>query len=255
MLPLKTYKITDLLDRSKGSKIFLNDEIDSIGVIYSLFNTKEGKHYVGSTIDLWGRLYNGKGSHILDIRKERHRFINFNNIDDFNLLIWEIEEDNDLLRYKELYYIKELKALTEGYNRSSNTGVNTPNKFKKIKIIKPHPYHESNYDILISNGDEIKVINNHESIPEGFRIISGLEFITLNLDDSIQTEESYLVWITDGVTERRIKNTEIIPNNWRLGRCNIDDGFAWITNGVDNKKLRPYELKPKGWYYGMTTNK
>lgn len=63
--------------------------------------------------------------------------------------------------------------------------------------------------------------------------------------------------INNGITNKRIYPTEIIPEGWVKGliRPNGPKGRIWITNGVDSKMIKPEEIIPDGWLKGRTVNK
>ena len=73
-------------------------------------------------------------------------------------------------------------------------------------------------------------------------------------------------WITDGVTDTKIKNTDDIPLGWNVGRSwknlNPHRGFGnrsntgriCITDGSARQYIFPGEVVPAGWIKGQPTN-
>lgn len=67
-------------------------------------------------------------------------------------------------------------------------------------------------------------------------------------------------WINDGVTNKRIRKDDKIPNGWKSGRlCEASKSFKeslagtkWITNGVDNRRINPEHNIPNGWRFGRS---
>ena len=84
------------------------------------------------------------------------------------------------------------------------------------------------------------------------------------------------IWITNGVENKKIKDKDLIPNGWRIGRIlgsefgklmsnklkgtrignqNTQYGTCWITNGIESKKVKKTETIPDGWKLGRKMNK
>lgn len=84
------------------------------------------------------------------------------------------------------------------------------------------------------------------------------------------------IWVTNGVENKKIKDKDLIPNGWRIGRIlgsefgklmsnklkgtrigsqNTQYGTCWITNGIESKKVKKTETIPDGWKLGRKMNK
>jgi hypothetical protein len=72
------------------------------------------------------------------------------------------------------------------------------------------------------------------------------------------------IWITNGITQKRIHKTEIIPNGWNKGRLDKEmyiksmsivglksKDTIWITDGLKNKKINKNDNIPDGWKKGF----
>jgi len=83
-------------------------------------------------------------------------------------------------------------------------------------------------------------------------------------------------WINNGIENKKIKNTDDIPNGWKIGRIfdklfgkivseklkgtgignnNSQFGTCWITNGVENRKIKKDSILPDGWNLGRKIKK
>lgn len=61
------------------------------------------------------------------------------------------------------------------------------------------------------------------------------------------------IWITNGILNRLINNTDIIPIEWIRGLTNKykSNQRHWITNGTNNRKIDKTTVIPIGWEKGM----
>jgi hypothetical protein len=83
-------------------------------------------------------------------------------------------------------------------------------------------------------------------------------------------------WINNEIENKKIINTEVVPDGWNLGRKmgksfgeliskklkgtgvginNSQFGKCWITNGTENKKIKKTDLIPNGWVLGRRMKK
>jgi hypothetical protein len=83
-------------------------------------------------------------------------------------------------------------------------------------------------------------------------------------------------WINNGIENKKIINTEVVPDGWNLGRKmgksfgelmskklkgtgmgvnNSQFGKCWITNGTENKTIKKIDLIPNGWVLGRKIKK
>lgn len=91
--------------------------------VYALINKKEDKIYVGSTVTSLGeRLFINGSSHAFMFRRNKHRFINNDNIEDFECLILEYGKID--VRDLEKKYVMILKSCESeyGYNLTTTGG-------------------------------------------------------------------------------------------------------------------------------------
>lgn len=109
-------ELRDLLQYGVGLQFLRDNDIDGrVPVVYSIHNKKLNKYYVGSTVNMCMRLYNYIKSHIYRIRKSCHRFVTLDNIDEFELLILD-KTDEEELRNREVEYIELYDSYNSGYN-------------------------------------------------------------------------------------------------------------------------------------------
>ncbi len=71
------------------------------------------------------------------------------------------------------------------------------------------------------------------------------------------------MWITNGISSKKIKKDQEIPDGWRSGRIYLTYkkvnktgtdhphyGTKWITDGISNKKIKKGQDVPDGWRSG-----
>lgn len=58
------------------------------------------------------------------------------------------------------------------------------------------------------------------------------------------------LWITNGSEDRRLRQSEEIPDGWRYGRSVIFE-FMWINDGKVQKRVHPDFPIPEGWKRGI----
>ena len=135
--------------------------------------------------------------------------------------------------------------------------------------------------IRITNGKEDKLINKYEVIPDGWWrgrsfagkricITNGIVTKHINKDDEIPDGWYYgshmticknTIWINDGKHNKRILNTDDIPNGYVKGQLvahrHISDNFKYssknkilISNGIESRFIQKTEILPEGWHYG-----
>lgn len=92
--------------------------------IYCIECLKNGKRYIGSSINLMGRYYLHKNELVHNKHKVTELQKDFNlygaNEFEFNVLEEIIIEDLQYLLDREMFYIKLLKSCNEGYNKNEN---------------------------------------------------------------------------------------------------------------------------------------
>lgn len=68
------------------------------------------------------------------------------------------------------------------------------------------------------------------------------EYFRKNISKAASIDQSQMIWITDGVSEKRIRNNEIIPKNWYRGRTrnwsgHTDETKYFFSKLAKNRKV------------------
>ena len=104
--------------------------------IYKIINIKNNKVYIGSSENIDQRIK----QHIRELKNNKHHSyklqIDWNKFGEDNFISELLEEINniELLRERELYWIKFFNSINEGYNLTDNTSINK--KDKNVKLIE-----------------------------------------------------------------------------------------------------------------------
>lgn len=103
-------------------KIKLHCGGNELGIIYKVTNIKNGKFYIGMTEQT---LEKRKNWHIKDAQRKVGYFHNSLKLYGFENFIWEeidTAETREELSKKEIFYIKELKAMDKNYGYNNHKG-------------------------------------------------------------------------------------------------------------------------------------
>lgn len=133
---------------------------------------------------------------------------------------------------------------------------------KKGKITNSRVYKNAiellkSSELQINNGIINMTVYSANDVPPGF-ILGRFTSEECKKSRSIKMKEK--IWITDGVTNKRIEKNTQIPENFNLGktertRVKRDHaaGKVWITDGVINKYIDKDSLVPEGYHLGFVT--
>lgn len=117
-------------------------------------------------------------------------------------------------------------------------------KMKEIEfeLVVPHDIDKNSYNILVGGGRPPILRGDQHPNYGGFK------------------------WITDGKEDKHIKNDDVVPMGWKLGRkngtkkgkenvffgTNYSKDKFWITDGVENRYIKKTETIPLNFYRGRS---
>lgn len=114
-------------------------------------------------------------------------------------------------------------------------------------------------------------LNRNFSIPPKTFFVDKNTFKDRNHQKGENNSQYGTCWITNGIEVKKIKKSELLPNDWFYGRTlkikkknngngqkgkyNSQYDTKWITNGVENRKIKKSDTIPDGWKYGCINKK
>jgi group I intron endonuclease len=120
----------------------MNNE-GAVSGIYKIENTRTGECYIGCSTNIQARLK----QHLIDLMNEFHinkllqRSWNIHGAESFVFSVVEVVGDPVFLPHRELYWIQETKALTQGFNTKSDA-------YKQRTLIQIRPNTKSELEEL-----------------------------------------------------------------------------------------------------------
>ena len=257
--------------------------------MYLFTNLKNGKTYVGISHDVAYRCYR----HSLSSDSTKfHRALRWHGREAFRLdvLYYALDHSTDGLTAIETEMIRIFDSIRNGYNILESDGTVGPygETFDKIvKTAKNRP------EAKAKTARAMAAIFAREDSPHKVALFAGLtpDVITRR-NASIRAAlsnpaykaarsaaVSNLIWITDGVSNRRIPREDDIPEGWRRGKegnrahgpalsaIRLEQfskpgsrdklgkhclGRRWITDDVNSRRILPDDAIPEGWRLGKT---
>ena len=173
-------------------------------LIYKITNTINGKIYIGQTkksIDVRFKTHIYKSTYNSGYNTKFYNALKKYNEKCWNIEIIEENISNDLIDEREVYWILYYNSFNEGYN-STVGGKNA---------------------YIVSNTVKKRIVNNHRKnqTEECKRKISESQIgKILSNEHKIKLSKTFsnMIWINNGIEEKRINNNSSILENWIVGR-------------------------------------